>query len=320
MTEKNATVQLNGRTALVTGGTDGIGKEIALRLAQHGARLIIVGRDTEKGVRAKQAIRSSSRNSDVEFVQADLSLMREAVCLADVVSRRWSELDYLVQSAGVVRGRRVTTLEGLESNFSTNYLSRFALTTSLLPTLKAAWKPGKAARILLVSHPGFRGTIHYDDVNLTKNFSTIRAFRQFHFANDLFAVELARRLTAQNEQPKVEISVLHPGPTKNTGIIAEMPPWMRLMLQSIVIPMAAHTPDVPAQAALRLLLDEEFQGESAPFFSLVGKFKRVSKSPEVLNPEAGKRLWDFSEGQLKAARALKGPVFTAANGVLTAAE
>jgi hypothetical protein len=71
---------------------------------------------------------------------------------------------------------------------------------------------------------------------------------------------------------------------------------------------------------LRLLLDEEFQGESAPFFSLVGKFKRVSKSPEVLNPEAGKRLWDFSEGQLKAARALKGPVFTAANGVLTAAE
>ena len=320
MTDTIAMRQLKGRTALVTGGTDGIGQEIARGLAQRGARLVIVGCDADKGARAEQYVRTSSNNSEVEFVQADLSLMREAVRLADVVSTRWPELNYLVHSAGIVRGRRVPTSEGIESNFATNYLSRFASTTRLLPTLKAAGSAGKAARILLVSHPGFAGTIHYDDVNLTKNFSTIRAFRQFHFANDLFAVELDRRLTRLNEAAKVTISCLHPGPTKNTGIVGEMPFWMKLMLRSIVIPLAAHTPDVPAAAALRLILDDEYEGEAAPFFSLVGTFKRGSKSPEVLSHEARKRLWDLSEERLQRALATEAAVFPALDRVRTAAE
>ena len=292
--------QLKNRTALVTGGTDGIGKEIARALAELGAQLIIVGRDGDKGARAEGDIRASTNNPDVEFVRADLSLVREANRLGDDLADRCSELHYLVHSAGIVRGRRVITDEGLESNFATNYLSRFALTVRLLPLLQAAGRPGKSARILLVAHPGFDGTIHYEDINLATNFSMIRAFKQFHYANDVFAAQLARRLTVAGERPSVMISCLHPGPTK-TNIDKEMPLWMKSLVRFVVHPLFSRTPDVPAAAAVKLLLADEFEGESGALFSMVGKFKRVAVPRSAQDSEEGERLWALSEAHVRSA-------------------
>ncbi|HEY6258143.1 MAG TPA: SDR family NAD(P)-dependent oxidoreductase [Xanthobacteraceae bacterium] len=287
--------QLRSKTALVTGGTDGIGKEVARGLAQRGARLIIVGRDAEKGARAERDIRASTKNSDVDFVQADLSLVREARRIGDEVARRWSTIHYLVHSAGIVRGRRVLTAEGFESNFATNYLSRFALTVRLLPSLRAAGHRGKSARIVVVAAPGSNGTIHYDDVNLTKNFSTVRALMQYQHANDVFVVELARRLAVSGERPSVAISCLHPGVVTRTNIRKEFPLWMKLMVRLVADPLFSHAPDVPAAAALRLLLAEEFESESGVLFSLLRKFKRLSPPLNAEDPREGHRLWAFSE-------------------------
>jgi NAD(P)-dependent dehydrogenase (short-subunit alcohol dehydrogenase family) len=292
--------QSRRRVALVTGGTDGIGREIARGLAERGTRVIIAGRDADKGARAERELRASSGNSDVEFVRADLSLVREARRLGDEVARRWTSIDYLVLSAGIVRGRRWVTSEGIESNFATNYLSRFALTVRLLSALRAAGRPGSAARIVVIAHPGFNGTIHYDDINLTANFSMIRAFKQFHYANDLFAAELARRLVVPSARPSVTISCLHPGPTK-TNIDKEMPLWMRLMVRLLVHPLFSHAPSVPAASALKLLLADEFEGESGVLFSLIGKFRRVTPSRNLQDPEQGERLWSFSEALTRSA-------------------
>jgi retinol dehydrogenase 12 len=298
------------RAALVTGGTDGIGKEIARGLAVRGTRLIIVGRSAEKGARAERELRASSGNCDVEFVQADLSLVREARRLGDEVARRWTSIDYLVLSAGIVRGRRWVTSEGIESNFATNYLSRFALTVRLLPALRVAGRPGKAARIVVIAHPGFDGTIHYDDINLTTSFSTIRAFKQFHYANDVFAAELARRLVVPSARPSVTISCLHPGPTK-TNIDKEMPLWMKLVVRLLVHPLLSHAPSVPAAAALKLLLADEFEGESGVLFSLVGKLRRVTVSRNLQDPEQGERLWSFSEALIRSALEADGEAVSA---------
>lgn len=300
MVSKSTIEQLRGKTALVTGGTDGIGKEIARGLAQVTAKLIIVGRDAAKGAQAQREIRASSETCDVQFVQADLSLVREAHRLGDEVANRCPALHYLVHSAGVVRGRRVLTSEGLESNFATNYLSRFALTVRLLSALQAAGHPGESARIVLVAHPGFEGTIHYDDVNLTTNYSMIRAFRQFHYANDVFAVELTRRLLVAGERSSITISCLHPGPTK-TNIDKEMPLWMKLMVRFVIHPLFSRAPDVPAKAAFKLLLANEFEGESGALFSLVGKLKRVTIPRNVHDPDEGRRLWAFSEAHVLSA-------------------
>jgi NAD(P)-dependent dehydrogenase (short-subunit alcohol dehydrogenase family) len=299
---------LKEKVALVTGGTGGIGREIARGLAQVCGKLIIVGRDAEKGFQAEREIRASSKDCDVRFVRADLSLVWEARRVSDEVASHCPALHYLVHSAGFVRGRRVMTAEGLESNFAANYLSRFVLTERLLPALQAGGRPDASARVLLISHPGFDGTIHYDDVNLTTNFSTIRAFRQFHYANDVFAVELARRLSAGLGRPAVTIACLHPGPTK-TDIDRDMPLWMKLMVRFVIHRLVSRAPDVPAATALELLLADEYEGDSGALFSLVGKFKRVSLTPVVADPDAGARLWTLSEALVRSA--LAAPIHSA---------
>jgi NAD(P)-dependent dehydrogenase (short-subunit alcohol dehydrogenase family) len=294
---------LKEKVALVTGGTGGIGKEIARGLAQVSGKLIIVGRDTEKGTQAEREIRASAKDCDVRFVRADLSLLHEAHRVSDEVASHCSALHYLVHSAGFVRGRRVMTAEALESNFAANYLSRFALTVRLLPTLQAGGHPSESARVLFVSHPGFDGAIHYDDVNLTTNFSTIRAFRQFHCANDVFAVELTRRLAAPVGRPSVTTSCLHPGPTI-TEIDRDMPLWMKLMVRFVIHRLVSRAPSVPAATALKLLLADEFEGESGALFTLVGKFKRVPVARNVQDPAEGQRLWTLSEALVRSALAV----------------
>src|SRR5260221_8009305 len=113
------------RIALVTGGTDGIGKVIAHVLAGREIGVVIVGSNAEKGVTAVSELRRSSGNDQIEFVQADLSLMRNVDALAAKVREFWPRLHYLVLCAGIMRGRHTLTAEGIETNFAINYLSRF---------------------------------------------------------------------------------------------------------------------------------------------------------------------------------------------------
>lgn len=282
------------RRALVTGGTDGIGKEIALGLAQRGLHLVIVGRNRDKGAQAEQDLRRATGNPNVDFVQADLSHMRELQRLANDVTARWASLHYLVHDAGVVMGRRELTADGIEANFAINYLSRFLLTRQLLPLLAAAGRPDMAARIVLVSGAAKHGKVYFDDVNLTMNFATLRAVLQFCRANDLFTVELAGRLSKDPAKPRVTVTCLKIGVVK-TNIRREFPRWMKVLVPLLFDPFLAQTPQAAAQAALRLLLSEELEGVTGARFLKIGNLKHVSPTAGSLDPEERRRLWQLSE-------------------------
>jgi NAD(P)-dependent dehydrogenase (short-subunit alcohol dehydrogenase family) len=284
-----------GQAALVTGGTDGIGKEVARGLARRGVRVLVVGRDPDKGASAERELRESTGNPAVEFVPADLSLVGEANRLADEVAGRCAALHFLVHSAGIVRGRRELTAEGVESNFAVNYLSRFALTTRLLPLLESSRRPGQATRIVIVGG-GARGGKIYPDVNLTANFTTLRAVWQFQHANDTFTAELTRRLAAAagDGGARVTITCLKIGVVK-TNIRREFPWWMKWLVPVVLDPFLAQTPQEAAESALRLLTAEEFEGVSGALFSKIRAFKRVEPDARVLDPEEGRRLWALSE-------------------------
>ena len=302
MTDTKPTMvgQLAFKSAVVTGGTDGVGKEIARGLACKGVRLIIIGSDPVKGSRAECEIKGKTGNAEVRYIQADLSLVSETNRLADEVAAHWPALHYLVHSAGIVRGRQTLTAEGIESNFAINYLSRFTLTQRLLPLLEAAGRPGETARIVNIGGAAQNGKIHYDDVNLTANFNTVRAVMQFCQANDVFTVEQARRIGIHEKQTRVTIINLKLGVVK-TNIRSEFPLWMKLLVSLVFDPLLGQTPQEAADVALGLLLNQEFEGVTGCLFLKIKRFKQVSPGTHTLDQTQGRRLWKLSESLTRKA-------------------
>jgi NAD(P)-dependent dehydrogenase (short-subunit alcohol dehydrogenase family) len=281
--------------ALVTGGTDGIGKEVALGLARAGHRVVVIGRDPQKGVRAARASHEATGNPNIKFIRADLSLMSETKRVADEVASNSTGLHYLVHSAGIVRARREVTEEGVECNFAINYLSRFVLTQRLLPLMKAAGQPGDAARIVIISGAAKNGTIYFDDVNLTSKFGLLRVVRQSCQANDVFTVEQARRLASDN-RPRVTITCLKMGAVKtNIRNGRDVPWWMKVLVPLVMDPLLGQTAKEAAESALRLLLAGEYEGVTGALFLKIRKFKQIAPAAGVTDPAVRGRLWELSE-------------------------
>jgi NAD(P)-dependent dehydrogenase (short-subunit alcohol dehydrogenase family) len=288
------THDVSRKIAVVTGGTDGIGKEIARGLAMRGLRVIIIGRNREKGRQAEEELRDAAGNPHVEFLQADLSLMAEVNRVAAQLEVLLPALHYLVHSAGIVRGQRELTVERIETNFATNYLNRFALALPLLPLLAAASSPGETARVLIVSGAAQGGKIHFGDVNLASNFSTIRAILQFCKANDLFTAELARRLHDRDHAPSVTVSCLKIGVVK-TNIRREFPAWMKLLVPLLFDPLLGQTREEAAEAGLHLLLSKNLEGVTGALYQKIAKLKRITREAGGPDHAEARRLWELSE-------------------------
>jgi NAD(P)-dependent dehydrogenase (short-subunit alcohol dehydrogenase family) len=284
------------RIALVTGGTDGIGKAVARVLAQAGIGVVVVGSNAEKGAAAVRELRQTSGADDIDFLGADLSLIRNVDVLAAEVSKRWPRLHYLVLCAGIVRGQHTLTSEGIETNFAINYLSRFVLVERLLANLA-----DQAARILVISGAAQDGKIQYDDVNLTGRFGVLRAVSQFCEANDVFALELARRMTAAVPSQNVAVTVLKVGAVR-TNIRSQFPAWMKLLVPRVIDPFLSQTPAQIAASARHLLLDPKFEGVSGALFRHIKQFRAVKAGPRTSDPAEGRRLWALSEQLAAQAR------------------
>lgn len=279
------TTSFEGRTAVVTGGTGGIGKAIARALVLHGARVIVVGRDPEKG-------RQAEREIGVRFIRADLALVSETERLADEVLAQSPRLDDLVLSAGVVSGRRILTQDGIESNFAIGYLSRFVLVQRLLASM------AHGSRILSINGAARNGRIYYEDVNLTRNFATLRAVSQLCEANDVFVLELARRLVPAG----VAISGLKVGVVR-TAIRRGFPLWMKILVPVLFDPFLAQTPERVAQVALRLLAAPASEQPNGALFSLIRRLRRIDPGRRTGDPAAGLALWTLSERLAAVTRA-----------------
>lgn len=144
------TTNLFGKTAVVTGGSTGIGYETALRLARNGATVVLVSRNIEKLKEARENIRKETGNANIYIEAYDLSLLTETKKFADRIRETFSVIDILVNNAGALFNERTITGEGYEKSIALLLYSPFILTESLLPLLKKS----KDARIINVSSGG----------------------------------------------------------------------------------------------------------------------------------------------------------------------
>jgi NAD(P)-dependent dehydrogenase (short-subunit alcohol dehydrogenase family) len=238
---------LNAKTALVTGSTDGVGRLVARRLGEAGARVLVHGRNRERGERVVGEIRKGGGTADLLI--ADLSSLAEVRKLAEAVSNATDRLEILINNAGVgsggTRGTRQTSADGHELRFAVNYLAGFLLTRLLLPLVQKS----SPARIVNVASAG-QQPIDFDDVMLTRGYSGARAYCQSKLAQIMFTMDLAREL----EGSDVTFNCLHPATYMDTTMVR----------QSSVTPVS--TVEQGAEAILNLAVSPGIEGKSGRYF------------------------------------------------------
>jgi NAD(P)-dependent dehydrogenase (short-subunit alcohol dehydrogenase family) len=210
-------VQMDGRVGarqvvLITGSTDGLGREVARRLAATGAHVIVHGRNEARGAALVEEIERSGRGS-ASFHRADFASLDEVRALAEAVLREHDRLDVLVNNAGIwlnAAPERQLTPDGHEAHFAVNYLAGFLLTHLLLPRLMES----APARIVNVASAAQRA-IDFDDPMLARGYSPGRAYAQSKLAQVLFTIDLAAEL----EGTGVTAVSLHPATLMDTPMV-----------------------------------------------------------------------------------------------------
>jgi NAD(P)-dependent dehydrogenase (short-subunit alcohol dehydrogenase family) len=242
-------MKMDGKTVLVTGSTDGVGRYVAGRLAAAGAKVLIHGRDRARARTLVDEIKRAGRAEPV-FYQADLSSLAGARRLAETVVAEHRRLDVFVSNAGIgsrtLGPERRTSADGYELRFAVNYLSGFLLAHLLLPLLKAS-APSRIVNVAsLGQHP-----LDFEDVMLTKDYSGTRAYAQSKLAQIMFTIDLARELVGSG----VTVNALHPATYMNTTMVRE----------GGITPVS--TVEQGGEAILHLAAGDDVAGKSGLFFN-----------------------------------------------------
>jgi NAD(P)-dependent dehydrogenase (short-subunit alcohol dehydrogenase family) len=195
---------MQGKICMVTGANSGIGKATALALAQRGATVVMVCRDRARGEQARSEIITTSRNTAVDLLQADLSSQQSIRQLVEDFQHHYPHLHVLINNAGASFPRRRESVDGVEMTFAVNYLAPFLLTHLLLDVLKAS-TPARIVNVSSGSHKA--GYIKLDNLQSKNPYRSMKVYGQAKLAVVLFTYELARRL----EGTGVTVNCLHPG-------------------------------------------------------------------------------------------------------------
>ncbi|MEU8076399.1 SDR family NAD(P)-dependent oxidoreductase [Catellatospora citrea] len=204
-----AGVDLTGRTAIVTGGSSGLGVETARALAGAGAAVTLAVRDTTAGERVAEDLIAATGHSRIRVAPLDLADQRSVAAFTSA----WSgPLHMLVANAGIMATPLLRTPQGWELQFATNHLGHFALATGLHPALAAAG----GARIVSVSSVGHvNSDVDFDDIHFThRPYDPWLAYGQSKTANILFAVEAAKRWAGDG----ITANALNPGRIIGTNL------------------------------------------------------------------------------------------------------
>jgi retinol dehydrogenase 12 len=194
---------LKDKVVLITGATDGIGKQTAFLLAQNGATLIIHGKNIKKGINLRDEIIKNTNNSNIFYCNGDFTSFEEINKLSDEIHKQFKHIDILINNAGVYENEKIILKNGLEKNFMVNHLSSFLLTLNLLDLLKKK----SNTKIINISSMIHANSLDFENLNGEKYYSGDSAYSITKLCNILFTYELSDRL--KNE--KITVNAMHPG-------------------------------------------------------------------------------------------------------------
>lgn len=275
--------EMKGKTVLITGASQGIGKQAAIELASMGATLVLICRNRQRAEAAVEEIHRRSGNAaPIDVIFADLSIQAEVRRAAAEFKSRHSQLHVLLNNAGLILPERRVTVDGLEETFATNHVAYFLLTDLLLDVLKAS----APARIVNVSSEAHRYPldVQFDDLQFERGYGQWGAYGQSKRANLLFTYELARRL----EGTGVTVNALHPGAVRsnfghNGGVLTFLVKLSGAFMISV---------EKGARTSVYLASSPEVEGVSGRYFS---RCRPVRSARSTYDVETQRRLWEITE-------------------------
>jgi len=261
-------MSMEGKVVLITGSTDGMGREVAQRIGDLGAHVIVHGRNETRGNEVVEAINAGPGTA--EFFRADLGNLRDVRALAAHVMQTHNELHLLINNAGIGSafndGQRAVSEDGYEMVFQVNYLSHYLLTDLLLPSLRA----GAPSRIVNVAS-GAQTPIDFDDVMLENDFEGRRAYAQSKLAQVLHTYHWAPKLESDN----ITFTTLHPATMMDTTMVAMSGrPSM-------------STVDEGATALMNLAVGKAMEGKTGLYFN---GLDQTRANAQAYDAEARQRL------------------------------
>jgi NAD(P)-dependent dehydrogenase (short-subunit alcohol dehydrogenase family) len=291
-------ISLEGKRAVITGTSGGLGAESARALAARGAAITLAARDLEKLESVAESIRESTGNPNVDIGELDLTSPDSVRSFAGNWLASHDSLNLLINNAGIMACPLERTPEGWELQFATNHLGHFLLTALLAPALVA----GAPARVVNLSSAGHRfGGVDFDDIHYERReYDKWPAYGQSKSANVLFTVELDRRLKAKG----VRSFAVHPGVIM-TELARHLTPddikdlmdraqsddgmaWKPVECGAATSCWAATAPELDGRGGIYL----EDCGIAEPVDLETGASGFL---PHAVDPEAAKQLWAVSE-------------------------
>jgi NAD(P)-dependent dehydrogenase (short-subunit alcohol dehydrogenase family) len=269
----------NGTIAVVTGASQGIGREVARQLAMEGRDVVMVARNTPRLSAAAEYVGSIS--AQVIPLPADLSRMVEVHRLADELHHRWLALNVLVHRAAVILSKRQITNEGFEETFATNVMAPFLLSYLLADSLRR----NAPARVIFF-YGGGRAVFDIDDLMSEHGYDGWLAYNETNNADVMIALELAKLWRGTG----VSVNCVFPGLVK-TAILGGIPGYLRVLL-----PLARpflRSPSEGATVATWAATGSELSRVSGKLFgSFVGNPRREFSLPRVTrNPDRRQQLF-----------------------------
>jgi retinol dehydrogenase-12 len=274
---------LRGKTVLVTGATNGIGRASARALARMGAKLFLVARDAGRAEETRAEIARETSGADVRILLADLASQAAVRRVAAEFLATGEPLHVLLNNAGVMQLSRSETIDGIETTFAVNHLAYFLLTNLLLERIRAS----APARIVNVASDAHRmgGALDFDDLGAAKRFSAMGVYGRSKLANVLFTRELARRLAGSG----VTVNAVHPGVVR-TGLGQNNDAPILKLLTNLARPFF-RSPDRGAETSVWACTAPELDGVTGRYFA---DCREQQPHANALDDDAARRLWNAS--------------------------
>lgn len=278
----NISNSLLGKTALVTGATNGIGKAAAIALGEMGAEVVLVARNRALAQQTVNEIKRDTGNQKIDFLVADLSSQAEVRRVAAEFLASGRPLHILLNNAGALFTERQLSVDGIEMTFALNHLGYFLLTNLLLDRIKQS-APARIVNVASRAHESVRG-INFSDLQFAQKYSPLASYGQSKLANILFTRELARQL----EGTQVSVNCLHPGFVATrfghgTNIMSFIMSLLRPFQRSI---------DKGARTSIYLCSSPDVENISGEYFV---DCKIAQPKPYAKDDVASKRLWEISK-------------------------